>query len=192
MLHYKDNTVAYLDVTFKGSFENNQVLEYNVAGKEYIFTPEAFVSDYTKIINNVLPDLQAVTYNSEAMKQVLGVTDNEAIDNLYLDKELEKVKANIAEHLRKILAMDKSVNTMGEGVVEYVSEKIKNNKEALLLGLTYMNRWYNINYDDMNTKDLTTYKFDFNGNNATSTLDTLISSSLSRYRLSRYTYLARK
>ena len=55
MLHYKDNTVAYLDVTFKGSFENNQVLEYNVAGKEYIFTPEAFVSDYTKIINNVLP-----------------------------------------------------------------------------------------------------------------------------------------
>ena len=175
MLHYKDNTVAYLDVTFKGSFENNQVLEYNVAGKEYIFSPEAFVSDYTKIINNVLPDLQGVTYNSEAMKQVLGVTDNEAIDNLYLDKEFEKVKANIAEHLRKILAMDKSVNTMGEGVVEYVSEKIKNNKEALLLGLTYMNRWYNINYDDMNTKDLSTYKFDFNGNNATSTLDTLIS-----------------
>ena len=175
MLHYKDNTVAYLDVTFKGSFENNQVLEYNVAGKEYIFTPEAFVSDYTKIINNVLPDLQGVTYNSEAMKQVLGVTDNAAIDNLYLDREFEQVKANISEHLRKILAMDKSVNTMGNGVVEYVSEKIKNNKEALLLGLTYMNRWYNINYDDMNTKDLSTYKFDFNGNNATSTLDTLIS-----------------
>ena len=175
MLHYKDNTVEYLDVTFKGSFENNQVLEYNVVGKEYIFTPEAFVSDYTKIINNVLPDLQGVTYNSEAMKQVLGVTDNEAIDNLYLDKEFEKVKANIAEHLRKILTMDKAVNTMGNGVVEYVSEKIKNNKEALLLGLTYMNRWYNINYDDMNTKDLTTYKFDFNGNTSTSTLDTLIS-----------------
>ena len=175
MLHYKDNTVAYLDVTFKGSFENNQVLEYNIAGKEYIFTPEAFVSDYTKIINNVLPALQGVTYNSETMKQVLGVTDNAAIDNLYLDREFEQVKANISEHLRKILAMDKSVNTMGNGVVEYVSEKIKNNKEALLLGLTYMNRWYNINYDDMNTKDLSTYKFDFNGNNATSTLDTLIS-----------------
>ena len=175
MLHYKDNTVAYLDVTFKGSFENNQVLEYNVAGKEYIFTPEAFVSDYTKIINNVLPDLQGVTYNSEAMKQVLGVTDDAAIDNLYLDREFEQVKANISEHLRKILAMDKSVNTMGNGVVEYVSEKIKNNKEALLLGLTYMNRWYNINYDDINTKDLTTYKFDFNGNNEVSTLDTLIS-----------------
>ena len=174
MLHYKDNTIAYLDVTFKGTFENNQVLEYNVTGKEYIFTPETFVSDYTKIANKVLGDLRGVVYNSESMKKVLGVTDNEAIDNLYLDKEFEKVKDNIGEHLRKVLVMDKSINTVGEGVVEYISEKIKKNKEAFLLGLTYMSRWYNINYDNMNTKDLTMYKFDFNGNNEASTLDTII------------------
>ena len=174
MLHYKDNTVAYLDVTFKGTFENNQVLEYNVTGKEYIFTPETFVSDYTKIANKVLGDLRGVVYNSESMKKVLGVTDNEAIDNLYLDKEFEKVKDNIGEHLRKVLEMDKSINTVGEGVVEYISEKIRKNKEAFLLGLTYMSRWYNINYDNMNTKDLTMYKFDFNGNNEASTLDTII------------------
>lgn len=48
--------------------------------------------------------------------------------------------------------MDKSINTTGDGVVEYVSEKIKNNKEAFMLGLTYMNRWYDINYGKMNTK----------------------------------------
>ena len=47
MLHYKDNTVDYLDVTFKENFTNNKVVEYTVLGKEYIFTPEAFVSDYT-------------------------------------------------------------------------------------------------------------------------------------------------
>ena len=174
MLHYKDNTIAYLDVTFKGTFENNQVLEYNVTGKEYIFTPETFVSDYTKIANKVLGDLRGVVYNSESMKKVLGVTDNEAIDNLYLDKEFEKVKDNIGEHLRKVLVMDKSINTVGEGVVEYISEKIRKNKEAFLLGLTYMSRWYNINYDNMNTKDLTMYKFDFNGNNEASTLDAII------------------
>lgn len=43
-----------------------------------------------------------------------------------------------------------------------------------MLGLTYMNRWYDINYGKMNTKDLSTYKFDFNGNNETSTLDTIV------------------
>ncbi|HGJ9501995.1 TPA: ZmpA/ZmpB/ZmpC family metallo-endopeptidase [Streptococcus pneumoniae] len=174
MLHFKDNTVEYLDVTFKENFINSQVIEYNVTGKEYIFTPEAFVSDYTAITNNVLSDLQNVTLNSEATKKVLGAANDAALDNLYLDRQFEEVKANIAEHLRKVLAMDKSINTTGDGVVEYVSEKIKNNKEAFMLGLTYMNRWYDINYGKMNTKDLSTYKFDFNGNNETSTLDTIV------------------
>ena len=174
MLHFKDNTVDYLDVTFKENFKNNQVVEYNVAGKEYIYTPEAFISDYTAIANNVLNELQSVTLTSDETKKVLGITDNAALDNLYLDREFDKVKTNIAEHLRKVLAMDKSINTTGAGVVEYVSEKIKKNKEAFMLGLTYMNRWYNINYDDINTKDLSTYKFDFNGNNSTSTLDIII------------------
>ena len=174
MLHFKDNTVDYLDVTFKENFKNNQVVEYNIAGKEYIYTPEAFISDYTTITNNVLNELQSVTLTSDETKKVLGITDNAALDNLYLDREFDKVKTNIAEHLRKVLAMDKSINTTGAGVVEYVSEKIKKNKEAFMLGLTYMNRWYNINYDDINTKDLSTYKFDFNGNNSTSTLDTII------------------
>ena len=174
MLHYKDNTVEYLDVTFKENFTNSQVVEYNVADKGYIFTPEAFVSDYTAITNNVLSELQNVTFSSEATKKVLGAVDNAELDNLYLDREFEEVKTNIAEHLRKVLAMDKSINTTGDGVVEYVSEKIKNNKEAFMLGLTYMNRWYNINYDSLNTKDLSVYKFDFNGNNEASTLDTII------------------
>ena len=174
MLYFKDNTVDYLDVTFKENFKNNQVVEYNVAGKEYIYTPEAFISDYTAIANNVLNELQSVALTSDETKKVLGITDNAALDNLYLDREFDKVKSNIAEHLRKVLAMDKSINTTGAGVVEYVSEKIKKNKEAFMLGLTYMNRWYNINYDDINTKDLSTYKFDFNGNNSTSTLDTII------------------
>ena len=174
MLHYKDNTVEYLDVTFKENFTNGQVVEYNVADKGYIFTPETFVSDYTAITNNVLSELQNVTFNSEETKKVLGAVDNAELDNLYLDREFEEVKTNIAEHLRKVLAMDKSINTTGDGVVEYVSEKIKNNKEAFMLGLTYMNRWYNINYDSLNTKDLSVYKFDFNGNNEASTLDTII------------------
>ena len=174
MLHYKDNTVEYLDVTFKENFANSQVVEYSVAEKGYIFTPEAFVSDYTAITNNVLSELQNVTFSSEATKKVLGAADDAALDNLYLDREFEEVKTNIAEHLRKVLAMDKSINTTGDGVVEYVSEKIKNNKEAFMLGLTYMNRWYNINYDSLNTKDLSVYKFDFNGNNEASTLDTII------------------
>ena len=174
MLHFADNTISYLDVTYKEDFKNTQIAEYSVAGKPFIFTPEAFLSDYTKVNNQVLADLQGVEYDSAAMRKVLGIEADASLDPLYLDKEFEKVKANIGEHLRKVLAMDKSINTMGDSVATYISEKIKNNKEAFLLGLTYLNRWYNINYDHINTKDLNTYKFDFDGNNTASTLDTII------------------
>ena len=174
MLHFADNTISYLDVTYKDDFKNTQIAEYSVAGKNFIFTPEAFLSDYTKVTNQVLADLQGVEYNSAAMRRVLGIEVDASLDSLYLDKEFEKVKSNIGEHLRKVLAMDKSINTMGDSVATYISEKIKNNKEAFLLGLTYLNRWYNINYDHINTKDLNTYKFDFDGNSTASTLDTII------------------
>ena len=174
MLHFADNTISYLDVTYKDDFKNTQIAEYSVAGKPFIFTPEAFLSDYTKVTNQVLADLQGVEYDSATMRKVLGIEADASLDPLYLDKEFEKVKANIGEHLRKVLAMDKSINTMGDSVATYISEKIKNNKEAFLLGLTYLNRWYNINYDHINTKDLNTYKFDFDGNSTASTLDTII------------------
>ena len=174
MLHFADNTISYLDVTYKDDFKNTQIAEYSVAGKNFIFTPEAFLSDYTKVTDRVLADLQGVEYDSAAMRRVLGIEADASLDSLYLDKEFEKVKANIGEHLRKVLAMDKSINTMGDSVATYISEKIKNNKEAFLLGLTYLNRWYNINYDHINTKDLNTYKFDFDGNSTASTLDTII------------------
>lgn len=174
MLHFADNTISYLDVTYKEDFKNTQIAEYSVAGKNFIFTPEAFLSDYTKVTDQVLADLQGVEYDSVAMRRVLGIEADASLDPLYLDKEFEKVKSNIGEHLRKVLAMDKSINTMGDSVATYISEKIKNNKEAFLLGLTYLNRWYNINYDHINTKDLNTYKFDFDGNSTASTLDTII------------------
>ena len=174
MLHFADNTISYLDVTYKEDFKNTQIAEYSVAGKNFIFTPEAFLSDYTKVTDQVLADLQGVEYDSAAMRRVLGIEADASLDSLYLDKEFEKVKANIGEHLRKVLAMDKSINTMGDSVATYISEKIKNNKEAFLLGLTYLNRWYNINYDHINTKGLNTYKFDFDGNSTASTLDTII------------------
>ena len=174
MLHFADNTISYLDVNYKENFKNTQIAEYSVAGKPFIFTPEAFLSDYTKVTNQVLADLQGVEYDSAAMRKVLDIEADASLDPLYLDKEFEKVKANIGEHLRKVLAMDKSINTMGDSVATYISEKIKNNKEAFLLGLTYLNRWYNINYDHINTKDLNTYKFDFDGNSTASTLDTII------------------
>lgn len=56
----------------------------------------------------------------------------------------------------------------------YLVDKIKHNKEALLLGLTYLERWYNFSYGQVNVKDLVLYHLDFFGKGNASPLDTLI------------------
>ena len=174
MLHYEDNTIQYLEVTYKGDFKNKAIAEYTIKDLNLLYTPEAFLSDYSKILTKVLPELNKVTLDSAAVRTVLGINAETSLDDLYLDKAFEQVKANLSVELRKVLAMDKSINTEGTVVADYIAKKITDNKEAFLVGLTYLNRWYNINYDTINVKDLSAYKFDFFGNNDASTLDTII------------------
>ena len=175
MLHFEDNTVDYLNLTYKGEFKNQAIAEYTVNGLDLLYTPEAFLSDYSRVLNQVLPELNKVVLDSPAMRTVLGVNAYTSLDDLYLDTSFEQVKTKLSEELRKVLAMDTSINTEGNVVADYVAQKIKDNKEAFLLGLTYLNRWYNINYDNINVKDLSAYKFDFFGNHSASTIDTIIS-----------------
>ncbi|KJQ58464.1 ZmpA/ZmpB/ZmpC family metallo-endopeptidase [Streptococcus gordonii] len=175
MLHFEDNTVDYMDLTYKGDFKYKAISEYSVNGLDHLYTPEAFLSDYSRILNQVLPELNKVVLDSPTMRTVLGVNADTSLDDLYLDTAFDQVKTKLSEELRKVLAMDKSINTEGNVVADYVAQKITANKEAFLLGLTYLNRWYNINYDNINVKDLSAYKFDFFGNHNVSTLDTIIS-----------------
>ena len=174
MLHFEDKTVDYLNLTYKGDFKHQAIAEYAVNGLDLLYTPEAFLSDYSRVLNQVLPELNKVVFDSPAMRMVLGVNADASLDELYLGTAFEQVKTKLAEELRKVLAMDKSINTEGDVVADYVAQKITANKEAFLLGLTYLNRWYNINYDKTNVKDLSAYKFDFFGNHKASTLDTII------------------
>ena len=174
MLHFEDKTVDYLNLTYKGDFKHQAIAEYTVNGLDLLYTPEAFLSDYSRVLNQVLPELNKVVLDSPAMRTVLGVNADASLDELYLDTAFEQVKTKLAEELRKVLTMDKSINTEGDVVADYVAQKITANKEAFLLGLTYLNRWYNINYDKSNVKDLSAYKLDFFGNHKTSTLDTII------------------
>jgi len=174
MLHYMDNTIDYLEISYQGDFVNQGIAEYRMKGLDLLYTPEAFVSDYTSILNQVLPELNKVVLDSPAMRTALGVAADTSLEELYLDTAFTQVKSKLSGELRKVLAMDKAINTEGKVVKDYLVKKILADKEAFLLGLTYLNRWYNINYDTFNVKDLSAYKMDFYGKNDVSVLDTII------------------
>ncbi|MTV72363.1 ZmpA/ZmpB/ZmpC family metallo-endopeptidase, partial [Streptococcus pneumoniae] len=82
---------------------------------------------------------------------VLDISGNIKLTELYLGEQFEKTKANIEDSLSKLLTADAAIVENNNKVIDnYVIEKIKNNKEALLLGLTYLERWYNFNYGETN------------------------------------------
>ncbi|MEW4355181.1 ZmpA/ZmpB/ZmpC family metallo-endopeptidase [Streptococcus pneumoniae] len=99
----------------------------------------------------------------------------ERLSLMFLEDSFNEVKSNLSDQLQKVLSMDKAINTLGNVVADSLVQKISSNNVAVLLGLSYLNRWYDINYGDVNTKDLTSFKLDFFGNQNVSTLDTIIS-----------------
>lgn len=173
LLHYSDNTSQILDIAYQQDFSN--VAEYEILTTKLVYTPNVLLYNYNNIINSVLNDLNSVQYDSGAVRKVLDISSNIKLTELYLDEQFDKTKANIKDTLSKLLTADAAIVENNNKVIDnYVIEKIKNNKEALLLGLTYLERWYNFNYGETNAKDLIMYHLDFFGKSNSSALDNVI------------------
>ena len=172
LLHYKDRSSETLDITYQSDF--SKLAEYRVGDTDLIYTPNQFLHSHSSIINEVLPDLRAVDYQSEAIRNTLGISSGVSLTELYLEEQFAKTKENLANTLEKLLSADAVIASENQTINGYVIDKIKRNKEALLLGLTYLERWYNFNYGDVNVKDLVMYHMDFFGKGNVSPLDTII------------------
>ncbi len=172
LIHYKDHTSEKLDLTYQSDF--SKLAEYRVGDTGLIYTPNQFLHNHNSIINEVLPDLRAVDYQSEAIRNTLGISSGVSLTELYLEEQFAKTKENLANTLEKLLSADAVIASENQTINGYVVDKIKRNKEALLLGLTYLERWYNFKYGDVNIKDLVMYHMDFFGKGNVSPLDTII------------------
>ena len=173
LLHYSDNTSQTLDVKYRQDF--SKVAEYEITNTKLIYTPNTLLHSYNNIVNAVLSDLKSVKYDSDAVRKVLDISSNIKLTELYLDEQFGKTKENIKDSLSKLLAADAAIAENSNSIIDnYVIEKIKNNKEALLLGLTYLERWYNFKYDNASAKDLVLYHLDFFGKSNSSALDNVI------------------
>ena len=173
LLHYSDNTSQTLNIKYLQDF--SKVAEYEIANTKLIYTPNTLLHNYDNILNAVLNDLKSVQYSSAGVRKVLDISNDIKLTELYLDEQFDKTKANIEDSLSKLLSADAAIAENSNSIIDnYVIEKIKNNKEALLLGLTYLERWYNFKYDNASAKDLVLYHLDFFGKSNSSALDNVI------------------
>ncbi|VSR11717.1 immunoglobulin A1 protease [Streptococcus pneumoniae] len=172
LLHYNDHSSEKFDLKYQTDFAN--LAEYNLGNTGLLYTPNQFLYDRDSIVKEVLPELQKLDYQSDAIRKTLGISPEVKLTELYLEDQFSKTKQNLGDSLKKLLTADAGLASDNSVTRGYLVDKIKNNKEALLLGLTYLERWYNFNYGQVNVKDLVMYHPDFFGKGNTSPLDTLI------------------
>ena len=180
LLYYADNTSETKNIEYQSDFSN--VAEYRIGGTNLIYTPNTLLHNYNNILDKVLPTLNSVEYKSKEIRKVLDVSNDVSLTELYLEEQFNTTKNNLRDSLTKLLTADAAIAENNNKVIDnYVIEKIKNNKEALLLGLTYLERWYNFKYGETKAKDLVMYHLDFFGKSNSSALDNVIELGKSGY-----------
>jgi len=176
MVHYADKTKDIFTISPKDS-RVKQVKEYSVAELgEVVYTPNMVVKDRTDLISAIESKLSPVELQSDPIYQHLGRTGGNkvnAIKDLYLEESFKYVKDNLTQFVTKLVENEDHQLNTDEAAKRALIKKIDDNKAAVLLGLSYLNRYYGVKFDDFNIKELMLFKPDFYGKNV-GVLDFLI------------------
>ena len=176
MVHYGDKTKDIFTISPKDS-QVKQVKEYSVAELgEVVYTPNMVVKDRADLISAIESKLSPVELQSDPIYQHLGRTGGNkvnAIKDLYLEESFKYVKDNLNQFVTKLVENEDHQLNTDEAAKRALIKKIDDNKAAVLLGLSYLNRYYGVKFDDFNIKELMLFKPDFYGKNV-SVLDRII------------------
>ncbi|MFS9138985.1 ZmpA/ZmpB/ZmpC family metallo-endopeptidase [Streptococcus parasanguinis] len=176
LIHYADKTKDIFSMMPKDS-KVKQVKEYSVAEfGEVVYTPNMVDKDRSDLIGAIVGKLSPVELQSDPIYTHLGRTGPNkvnAIKNLYLEESFQEVKDNLTHFVKQLVEnQDHQLNT-DEAAKRALIKKIDDNKAAVLLGLSYLNRYYGVKFDNVNLKQLMLFKPDFYGKNV-DVLDRLI------------------
>ena len=176
LVHYADKTKDIFTISPKDS-QVKQVKEYSVAELgEVVYTPNMVVKDRADLISAIESKLSPVELQSDPIYQHLGRTGGNkvnAIKDLYLEESFKYVKDNLTQFVTKLVENEDHQLNTDEAAKRALIKKIDDNKAAVLLGLSYLNRYYGVKFDDFNIKELMLFKPDFYGKNV-NVLDFLI------------------
>ena len=176
MVHYADKTKDIFTISPKDS-QVQQVKEYSVAELgEVVYTPNMVVKDRSDLISAIEGILSPIDLQSDPIYQRLGRTGPNkvnAIKDLYLEESFKEVKDNLNKFVTKLVENEDHQLNTDEAAKRALIKKVEDNKAAVLLGLTYLNRYYGVKFDNFNIKELMLFKPDFYGKNV-DVLDFLI------------------
>ena len=175
IVHYADGSKDYFKLSESSEGLSN-VKEYTVSDLGIKYTPNIVQKDHSSLINGIVDILKPIELQSDPIYQKLGRTGPNkvnAIKNLFLEESFDAVKANLTNLVTKLVQNEDHQLNQSPAAQQMILDKVEKNKAALLLGLTYLNRYYGVKFDDVNIKEIMLFKPDFYGKNV-DVLDRLI------------------
>ena len=183
MIHYADGTKEEKAITQKES-QVQQVREYSIEGLgDIVYTPNMIVKDRTPLINDIKAKLDGVELISPEVRNLMDKrgkaeenTDSRKdgyIRNLFLEESFKETKENLEKLVKQLVENEDHQLNRDDAAMKALLKKVEDNKAKIMMGLTYLNRYYGFKYNDMSIKDLMMFKPDFYGKNV-SVIDRLI------------------
>lgn len=168
MVHYADGTKEEFGVSAVSDSKVKQVKEYSVDGLGVVYTPNMVDKNRDSLITKVKEKLSSVALDSAEVK---AITNNPA--SLYLEESFAEVRETLDKLVKSLLENEDHQLNSDEVAEKALLKKVEDNKAKIILALTYLNRYYGIDYDGLNFKHLMMFKPDFYGKTP-SILDFLI------------------
>ena len=184
MVHYADGTKEEMSVTAKASSDVEQIKEYSINGlTDIVYTPNMVVKDRTQLQSDIKAKLSTVELISPEVRNLMDKrnkaeenTDGRKdgyIKNLFLEESFKETKENLDKLVKQLVENEDHQLNTDDAAMKALLKKVEDNKAKIMMGLTYLNRYYGFKYNEMSIKDLMMFKPDFYGKNV-SVLDRLI------------------
>ena len=175
LVHYSDKTKDIFTVSPKES-NVSQIKEYTINElKDIVYTPNMIEKNRSSIASKIKEKLNSVELQSDGVYNLMDKRNNTQentterrkgyVRDLFLEESFEEVKNNLDSLVNKLLLNYDFQLNGSKASEDVLLQKIENNKEKIMLGLAYLNRYYGINFGNMNIKEIMLFKPDFYGKN---------------------------
>ena len=169
MIHYADGTKEEKAVSPKATSNVEQVKEYGITDLgDVVYTPNMVVKDRAQLLSDVKAKLDTITLESPEVRAITG-----NVGALYLEESFAEVKGNLDKLVKALVENEDHQLNGDEAAIKALLKKVEDNKAKIMMALTYLNRYYGIEYGDLNIKNMMMFKPDFYGKTP-SVIDRLI------------------
>ena len=169
MIHYADGTKEEKVVSPKPTSNVEQVKEYGITDLgDVVYTPNMVVKDRAQLLSDVKAKLDTITLESPEVRAITG-----NVGALYLEESFAEVKGNLDKLVKALVENEDHQLNGDEAAIKALLKKVEDNKAKIMMALTYLNRYYGIEYGDLNIKNMMMFKPDFYGKTP-SVIDRLI------------------